>query len=60
MEKNAVRVVNIWEKAVLIHILHSHKIMARTNDYLFTLVKATRAFAGIVIRKLTRFSSACG
>ncbi len=39
-----IRVVNLKEKAGLIHELHAYKIIARLNDYHFKLVKTRREF----------------
>ena len=39
-----IRVVNIREKADLIRELHSYKVIAQMNNYLFRLVKAKRTF----------------
>jgi mannose-6-phosphate isomerase-like protein (cupin superfamily) len=39
-----IRVVNLKEKAGLIHELHSYKLIAQLNNYQFKLVKAQREF----------------
>jgi hypothetical protein len=39
-----IRVVNLKEKAGLIHELNAYKVIARINDYHFKLVKARRDF----------------
>lgn len=39
-----IRVVNLKEKAGLIHELHSYKLIARLNTYQLKLVKAQREF----------------
>jgi len=39
-----IRVVNLKEKAGLIHELHSYKAVAQLNNYLIKLVKAKREF----------------
>lgn len=38
------RVVNLEEKALLIHERHKYKVVAELNDYQFKLVKAQREF----------------
>jgi len=43
-ERMDIRVVNIREKADLIRELHSYKVIAQMNNYLFRLVKAKRTF----------------
>ena len=39
-----VRIVNLKEKAGLIHELHSYKVVAELNDYQVKLIKAKREF----------------
>jgi len=39
-----IRVVNLKEKAGLIHELYAYKLIVQLNDYHFKLVKARREF----------------